>query len=89
MNKYGQAAIRAAELLNAKEASTPAEAWETATIEIFGTSSSQSKGCPKYAFLGLCETGRVRGVKAGCYTQSKQNKGYALKALELLDKDST
>ena len=64
---------------------TPEEAWEAATIEIFGIgTSSQTKGCPKNTFLALCETGKVKGVIAGTYTQSVKNKGYAFKALELL-----
>lgn len=85
MNKYGQAAIRAVELLSTKELASPKDAWEVSTIEIFGdTSESQSKVCPKNTFLGLCESGKVKGVIAGKYTKSKKNKEYAIKAVELL-----
>ena len=88
MNKYGQAAIKAVDLIESKRANTPETAWEMATIEIFGAgTSSQSKGCPRSTFLSLCETGSVKGIQSGVYTSAKQNKGYAVKALELLVDD--
>jgi len=34
--------------------------------------------------LSLCDTGKVKGLKSGVYTSVKQNKGYAIEALELL-----
>lgn len=89
MNKYGQAAIKAVELIVSKRESTPEAAWEMATIEIFGDGTSQSKGCPRSIFLALCETGKVKGINSGVYTSAKQNKAYALKALELLNDDSS
>lgn len=87
MNKYGQVAIKAVDLLESKRANTPRSAWEMATIEIFGDGPSQSKGCPRSTFLALCETGKVTGIKSGVYTSAKQNKEYAIKALELLSDD--
>ena len=85
MNKYGQAAIKAVDLMESKRANTPENAWEMATIEIFGAgTSSQSKGCPRSTFLAICETGNVKGIKSGVYTSAKENKEYAIKALELL-----
>ena len=88
MNKYGQAAIKAVDLIESKRVNTPGTAWEMATIEIFGAgTSSQSKGCPKSTFLALCETGKVKGIKSGVFTRSKKNKEYAIKALELLVDD--
>lgn len=85
MNKYGQAALKAVDLIESKRANTPETAWEMATIEIFcdGT-PTQSKGCPRSTFLSLYETGIVKGIKSGVYTSAKQNKEYAIKALELL-----
>jgi hypothetical protein len=46
--------------------------------------SAQKKGCPRGAFLGLCEEGLVKGIPAGNYTTSKDNKAYAVRAAELL-----
>lgn len=88
MNKYGLAALIAIELIQSRKAHNPVQAWEMATIEIFGRgTSSQSKGCPKNTFLALCETGKIKGVEAGAYTRSLKNKGYAMKALTLLQSD--
>ena len=45
------------------------------------------KGCPKNAFLGLCEDGLVKGIKRGVYltnSESNLNKQYALTAIKLL-----
>ncbi|EHQ92317.1 DUF6979 family protein [Desulfosporosinus youngiae] len=85
MNKYGQAAIKAVDLIESKHANTPEAAWEMATIEIFGEGTSgQSKGCPRSTFLALCETGKVKGIKSGVYISAKENKEYAVKALKLL-----
>jgi len=89
MNKYWLATLRAIELLHYGKTTSPVDAWEKATIEIFGRGTpSQEKGCPKITFLALCGTGRVKGIKAGTYTKSEKNKSYALKALELIEKDS-
>jgi hypothetical protein len=49
--------------------------------------SSKDDGCPKCAFLGLCQDGMINGVKPGKYTRSVKNKKYAIKAVKLLRKD--
>ena len=46
--------------------------------------TSQSKSCPKNAFLGLCEEGKADRIPSGKYTRSIDNKRYALRALEFL-----
>lgn len=79
MNKYGQAAVRAVELIETKRANTPREAWEIVTTEFFGAGTpSQCKGCPRNTFLALCETGSKKGIAPGVYTSSKKNKSYAI-----------
>ena len=45
---------------------------------------ARKKGCPRGAFLSLSEEGLVKGIPAGRYTASKDNKGYAVRAAELL-----
>ncbi|MED1724504.1 hypothetical protein P4V06_17235 [Brevibacillus parabrevis] len=78
----------AMKLVESQEASSPLEAWERASIHIFGAgTASQKKGCPKSAFLGLCEEGFVRGIEPGSYTTSVDNKAYALQAVEWLKKN--
>ena len=85
MNKYGKSAVKAARMMSAGSASSPQDAWERATSEIFGKGTpSQKKGCPKGAFLGLCEEGYVKGVPPGNYTNSTKNKRYALQAVKIL-----
>ncbi|WP_430394004.1 DUF6979 family protein [Brevibacillus brevis] len=43
----------------------------------------------RVALLGLCEEGFVRGITRGKYTNSLDNKAYALQAAALLVKDPT
>jgi hypothetical protein len=89
MGKYGQAAIDAVSRLNTNSLVTPRDAWNQATIEIFGKgTSSQLKGCPRSAFLGLCEEGYIKGVAPGNYhLKSTKNKEYGIKAVALIKKD--
>jgi len=84
-NKYGKAAVECAKILAAEKDSNPKSVWESVTKKIFGKeTSSQKKGCPRNAFLGLCEEGLVKGVPPGNYTKSKLNKRYAVKAVDVL-----
>lgn len=85
MGKYGQVALRATALVTKRGYMSPPEAWKVAAREVFPDSpASQTKGCPKSAYLGLCEEGLVVGVPRGNYTNSRDNKAYALKAVRLL-----
>jgi hypothetical protein len=84
MNNYGIAAINATRIYNDKAVGTPLDAWNQSTIELFGGNThSQKKGCPKNAFLGLCEEGLVRGIPKGNYTYRSDslNKTYAVQAV--------
>jgi hypothetical protein len=86
MGKYGGVAKRAVALCNEGPGS-PITAWKTASCELLGKgTSSQKKGCPREAFLGVCEKGIVKGIPPGVYTQSVKNKEYAMRALEVLEK---
>jgi hypothetical protein len=90
MNKYADVAIRATRLVTSGTCCSPQEAWLVAARLVFPTSvSSQAKGCPKGAYLGLCEEGLVRGIPRGVYTRSHENKQYAVDAVRLLLQDST
>ncbi|CCK75789.1 conserved hypothetical protein [Oleispira antarctica RB-8] len=85
MSKYSEIALRAVELVKNGNLDSPVDAWLDASFIYYPTSkSSREKGCPKSSFLGLCEEGRVVGIKSGAYTKSKLNKLYALKAISLL-----
>lgn len=85
INQYGDVAVRAVEKLQSSAVDSPGAAWDEAAREIFpGRIFRQKKGCPRGAFLGLCDEGLVLGVPAGAYTRSIDNKAYALRAVELL-----
>ena len=83
-NKYGQVALLAVGR-SLSGSPNPKDHWELSTEVVFPNSpTSQRKSCPKGAFLGLCEAGLVKGISAGNYTKSKDNKRYAITAVELL-----
>ena len=84
MGKYGRTAVLATSLITERKLH-PTEAWRTAAAQIFPDSpSSQKKGYPKTAFLGLCEDGLLLGVPSGSYTKSRDNKRYAIEAIKCL-----
>lgn len=84
MIKYAQTALEAVRLIK-EENISPVDAWEKAVKIIFSDSiSSPKKGCQKNTFLGLCEEGKIKGVERGNYTNSKDNKRYALEAIKNL-----
>jgi len=85
-NKYGLAAKEAALI-----GGNPVESWEMVANAIFDSESAKTKGCPKNAFLGLCEAGLVKGIESGSYFKRKKpnvNKQYAITAVGLLVSDS-
>jgi hypothetical protein len=85
-NKYGEAALIAARMDTHGKAVPPQQRWQEATQKLYPTSpSAQRKGCPRGAFLGLCEEGLVKGIPAGLYTTSNKNKAYAVRAVALLN----
>jgi hypothetical protein len=88
--KYGLVALNAVNKLNNIKEMEPCNAWDEAAVVVFPTQlSSRKKGCPRSAFLGLCEEGKVKGVKPGNYTSSKANKAYANDAADLLKSSPT
>ena len=85
INEYGDVAVRAVDKIRSGTARSPGAARDEAAREIFpGRVLRQKKGCPRGAFLGLCDEGLVLGVPAGSYTSSIDNKAYALRAVDLI-----
>jgi hypothetical protein len=85
-NRYGEAALKAA---RDSSGTSPANRWESALETLYPTSpSARNKSCPRGPFLGLCEEGLVKGIPAGNYTASKDNKAYAVQAAALLTEGS-
>ena len=83
-NRYGEAALMAARQRSSNGAS-PLDRWESAMGTLYPTSpAARKKGSPRGAFLGLCEEGLVKGIPAGHYAASADNKSYAVRAVALL-----
>ena len=84
MTTYAKTALQAVEFYHSKAAGNPSVAWKMAAEICVPTLEGRKKGCPKGAFLGLCEEGRGMGLPSGSYTKSKFNKNYAVRAVRLL-----
>jgi hypothetical protein len=83
-NRYGEAALMATRE-DSSAGISPEARWESAMERLYPTSpAARKKGCPRGAFLGLCEEGLVKGIPAGRYSASKDNKAYAVRSAELL-----
>lgn len=83
-NRYGEAALMAARQ-GASTNISPVARWESAMEKLYPTSlTARKKGCPRGAYLGLCEEGLVKGIPPGHYTTSTDNKAYAVRAAALL-----
>lgn len=83
-NRYGEAALMATRQGSSAD-SNPIARWESAMEKLYPTSTAaRKKSCPRGAFLGLCEEGLVKGIPAGVYKASKDNKAYAVRAVALL-----
>jgi hypothetical protein len=86
MSKYSEIVLHAVDLVHQKQVNNPVDAWSEAAMLFYpNKESSREKGCPKSSFLGLCEEGRIKNVKAGSYSKSKLNKSYALEAVSMLE----
>jgi len=86
-SQYGAVAVKAVELVRSSRVKNPKYAWDQAASEIIKAKSSKEKGCPKAAFLGLCEEGFIKMIVPDAYSISKENKRYALKAVQILKKN--
>jgi hypothetical protein len=85
MSKYRDVAIKAVGLIKSGFVSSPSDALEKATLAVFPNSVSlRDKGCPKGAFIGLCNEGLIDGIPKGSYARSGKNGEYALKAIDIL-----
>ena len=82
-NRYGEAALMA--VREGSASVDPVSRWKNAMEKLYPTSPlARKKSSPRGAFLGLCEEGLVKGIPAGQYGASRDNKALALRAAELL-----
>ena len=63
------------------------EAWNTAAGKFITSPSGRIKGCPKAAFIGLCESGDLRGI-VGTRQSNSKNYKYAKFASKEWKKDN-
>jgi Family of unknown function (DUF6979) len=90
MQTFGRVAVLATQI--AASGNTPPErAWRLAVAQVTKSPTMRAKGCPRSAYLGLCEAGRVAGIPAGRYASRPggDNARYALEAYELIRSDPT
>ncbi|UUE11788.1 hypothetical protein NMX13_09520 [Dickeya zeae] len=88
MGIYGDTAIAAVAVYDRLNKSEPRECWDDSIILFTTSKDSQKKGCPRSAFLGLCQDGYVKGIPKGNYLSSDSpNKKYAKVAAELVLKE--
>ena len=78
-NRYGEAALMATRCTSFGDVN-PVARWETAMENLYPTSpAARTKSCPRSMRRGM-----VKGIPAGHYTASKDNKAYAVRAAALL-----
>lgn len=90
-NKYGEIAVATA-LVCQRNRSDIRDEWGKQAMYAFeGQPTSQKKGCPKSAFLALCEAGFIKGISKGNYGAPKESKNgyYAIAAAKALLVDSS
>ncbi len=90
-NRYGEAALLTARAeaeyrSHPNRPGHPGDRWSEMIKSLYPTSpSAQRKSGPRQAFLSLCEAGLVKGIPAGQYAPSNKDKGYAMRAVSLLE----
>lgn len=88
-NRYGEAALMAVRMELYDKALSPLERWDDAVRKMYPTTpAGQKKSGPRYAFVGLCEAGLVKGIAGGeagpASSAVNRNKACAVRAVELL-----
>ena len=79
---FGNAAVEAAKMINM--GAEPLEAWERGVRLFSDKEFMVKKGCPKTAFLCLCDQGLVRGCPSNPPAISRDNGRYAMEAVQVL-----
>lgn len=86
MGQFGDVAVRAARLLQGNPHYSAKQVWFAEINNMNLAPSTKAKGCPRYAFIGLCEYGCIAGVPA---TKTPPPTGlnalYALEGLSILN----
>lgn len=82
MTKYTDAAITTAKRCQGSNRPDIKAEWRKVIKEL----KAYDEGCPRSAFIGLCEEGMIKGIEAGSYGLRKlnKNKAYAIAAANLV-----
>lgn len=83
MGQYGQAAVSAYRKI-IKDGTRRESAWRQSIKAVTSSNTSQTKGCPKNTFLGLCNLGLLVGVAKDTYAPPDENAKYAATAVNEL-----
>lgn len=92
MNKYAKIAIEVAEELQSMEKEKQKEInlgdlWKEKCKENEFKEASIKKGCPRLAFIGLCENNLIKGIEIKNSNKESLNKNYAVEAIKVLKKN--
>lgn len=89
MNKFAKVAIEVAEELQNMEKEKQKEInlvdlWKEQCRKNELKEASIKKGCPRLAFVGLCENELVKGIRVKNSYKKSLNKNYAVEAVKIL-----
>lgn len=89
MNKYAKVAIEVAEeLKNMKKEEQKkidlGDLWKEKCKENEFKEASIKKGCPRLAFIGLCENNLIKDIEVKNSNEESLNKNYAIEAAKVL-----
>lgn len=89
MNKYAKVAIEVAEELQSMKKEEQkkidlGDLWKEKCKENEFKEASIKKGCPRLAFIGLCENNLIKGIEIKNSDKESLNKNYAVEAVKVL-----
>lgn len=92
MNKYAKIAIEVAEELESMEKEKQEEInlgdlWKEKCKENEFKEASIKKGCPRLAFIGLCENNLIKDIEVKNSYKESLNRNYAVEAVKVLKND--
>ena len=92
MNKYVKVALEVAEELQSMEKEEQkkidlGDLWKEKCKENEFKEASIKKGCPRLAFIGLCEKNLIKDIEIKNSNKESLNKNYAIEAVKVLKND--
>lgn len=89
MNKYAKVAIEVAEELQSMEKEEQkkidlGDLWKEKCKKNEFKEASIKKGCPRLAFIGLCENNLIKDIEVKNSNKESLNKNYAIEATKVL-----